>query len=151
MGFDYSHFFAVHPNCNRTVLGGVVLPFVGGGFYLPVPYYDNAQVQSQPQQETEAKDNVESKQENESGEAADSQEAHFFNLPVSDYVFVKRDGTKIFAVAYSLSKDKLHYVTKDGLRRSLSLDTLDYEATQKSNEELGNTINLPRPLTSNVA
>jgi hypothetical protein len=151
LGFDYTHFFAVHPNCNHTVLGGVVLPFVGGGFYVPMPYYDNSQVQPQQQQQTEANNAGESKEENESSEAAEGQEAHIYNPPVSDYVFVKRDGTKIFAVAYSLTNDKLQYVSKDGLRHTLSLDALDYEATEKSNEELGNTINLPRPLSSNVA
>jgi hypothetical protein len=151
LGFDFTHFFAVHPNCNHTMLGGVVLPFVGGGFYVPMPYYENSQVQPQQQQQTEANNTGESKEENESSEASEGQGAHFYNPPVSDYVFVKRDGTKIFAVAYSLTKDKLQYVSKDGLRHTLSLDALDYEATEKSNEELGNTINLPRPLSSNVA
>jgi hypothetical protein len=70
--------------------------------------------------------------------------------PVNEFVFVKRDGTRIFAVAYSLMKDKLQYVTKEGLRRTLTLDTLDYEATEKDNEERGNTVNLPRPLASSV-
>ncbi len=151
LGFDYSHFFAVHPNCNHTILGGVVLPFVGGGFYVPMPYYENAEVQPQQTQQTEASNTSESKEQGESSEPAEGQEAQYFTLPVSDYIFVKRDGTKIFAVAYSLTKDKLQYVTKDGLRRTLSLDALDYEATEKSNEERGNTINLPRPLTSDVA
>ena len=40
-------------------------------------------------------------------------------------------------------KDKLQYVTKDGMRRTATLDSLDLDATQKINEQLGNTINLP--------
>lgn len=150
LGFDYTHFFATHPNCNNTIFGGVVLPFFGGGgFYMPMPYYDNSQ--AQPQQQTEANNTQSKEQSSESSETADTQDAHYFTPPVSDYVFVKRDGTKIFAVAYSLTKDKLQYVTKEGLRRTVSLDTLDYEATEKSNEERGNIINLPRPLSSNIA
>jgi hypothetical protein len=151
LGFDYTHFFATHPNCNNTIFGGLVLPFFGGGgFYTPFPYYDNSQAQPQ-QQQNEANNTQSKEQSGESSETADAQEAHYFTPPVSDYVFVKRDGTKIFAVAYSLTKDKLQYVTKEGLRRTVSLDSLDYEATEKSNEERGNIINLPRPLTSNIA
>ena len=71
--------------------------------------------------------------------------------PVYEYVFVKRDGTKIFAVAYSLTKDNLQYITKEGLRRTLPLTALDFEATQKSNEERGNTVTLPSPPPSAMA
>src|SRR5262249_50169018 len=41
LGFDYAHFFAVHPNWGRFhPVDGVTLPFFGGGgFYMPVPYY----------------------------------------------------------------------------------------------------------------
>jgi hypothetical protein len=68
--------------------------------------------------------------------------------PVNEYVFVKRDGTRIFAVAYSMTKGSLQYITREGLRRSLALDSLDYDATEKSNEERGNTVNLPKAIMS---
>ena len=70
--------------------------------------------------------------------------------PVNEYVFVKRDGTRVFAVAYSLLKDKIQYVTKEGLRRTLVLDSLDFDETEKSNEDRGNTVNLPKPVASSV-
>jgi hypothetical protein len=53
---------------------------------------------------------------------------------------VKRDGTTFNAVAYTLLKGKLQYVTKEGLRRTVSIDSLDLGATQKSNEDRGTTI-----------
>jgi hypothetical protein len=69
---------------------------------------------------------------------------------LAQFVFVQRDGSKFYAVAYSFMNDKLHYVTKDGARRSVPLDSLDFDATQKSNEDLGNTINLPSLPASGV-
>ncbi len=37
LGFDYAHFAAVHPEANRhRFMGGAVVPFVGGGIYLPM-------------------------------------------------------------------------------------------------------------------
>ena len=41
LGFDYAHFFAVHPNWGRLhPVDGVLLSWGGsGGFYMPVPYY----------------------------------------------------------------------------------------------------------------
>src|SRR5260221_9759630 len=43
-GFDYTHFFAVHPNAGRHHFrhdSGFVIPFIDGGFYLPVPAYSD--------------------------------------------------------------------------------------------------------------
>jgi hypothetical protein len=64
---------------------------------------------------------------------------------------VKHDGSTFSAVAYSWTKDKLQYVTKDGLRRSAGIETLDIPATQRMNEERGNTVNFPKSLVSSVA
>jgi len=71
--------------------------------------------------------------------------------PVSEFVFVKRDGTTFSAVAYSWTKDKLQYVTKDGLRHSAGVETLDLPATERMNEDRGNTVNFPKSLVSSVA
>ena len=56
---------------------------------------------------------------------------------------MRRDGTIIFAVAYSFNAGNLQYVTKDGLRRSIPLNTLDFDATQQFNEQRGVTVRLP--------
>jgi hypothetical protein len=67
-------------------------------------------------------------------------------LPVpaqQEYVFVKRDGTLIFAVAYSWINDRLQYVTQEGIRRTIPRDTLDLGATQQFNDQRGVPIQLP--------
>jgi hypothetical protein len=46
-------------------------------------------------------------------------------------------------VAFTWSNDKLQYITKEGLRRSVSLDTLDLSATQQFNDQRGIAIRLP--------
>jgi hypothetical protein len=159
LGFDYAHFFAVHPNWgNNFLTAGVVLPFGGGGgFFLPIPYY----VPYTPQEEeAPANANAAEQTENTGNQQAVAEQPpapaatpSFYppSAPVYEYVFVKRDGTKIFAVAYSMTKDKLQYVTKEGLRRTLPLNALDFDATQKSNEERGNTVTLPTPPPSAMA
>jgi len=147
---------------------GVIIPFGGfGGFYIPVPYYepysddqgDQAEAASNDVQASDQNDNNNTADNYARNQQATPDQTAALNAeryypptqPVYDFVFVKRDGTKIFAVAYSLTKDKLQYVTREGLRRTLSLDSLDFEATQKSNEERGNTINLPTPLPAAMA
>jgi len=170
LGFDYEHFFATHPNWGSPILtAGVVVPFGGGGgFYLPIPYYLPAPVEQEeePAANNEngnynngAANNGNGPQQNYPQQAVPQQQAapaaaqgyYPPSEPVYEYVFVKRDGTRIFAVAYSLSKDKLSYVTREGLRRTLSLDALDFEATRKSNEERGNTVTLPSPPSAAIA
>lgn len=53
------------------------------------------------------------------------------------YVFVRRDGTLFFAVAYSWDNQTLRYITQEGLRRSVTRDALDLAATQQFNEQRG--------------
>jgi hypothetical protein len=68
------------------------------------------------------------------------------STPVRDseqYVFVRRDGTIIFAVAYTWEKGSLRYVTTEGLRRSVAVDLLDLDATKQFNEQRGLSFRLP--------
>lgn len=140
---------------------GVVLPFFGGSVYIPIPYYADAGAppdQEAPQEEASNQppdSNAQaSDQDSSGGGPAPSRyrsSANDFTKSLSEFVFVERDGTKIYAVAYSFLNDKLQYVTKEGVRRTVALDSLDLDATQKQNEDLGNTINLPTPVASGVA
>jgi hypothetical protein len=59
------------------------------------------------------------------------------------YVFVKRDGTVFFAVAYSWEKGTLRYITNEGLRRVVTQDALDLDATRQFNEQRGLNFRLP--------
>ena len=56
-GFDYTHFFAVHPNAGRHHFrhdSGFVIPFIDGGFYLPVPAYSDQGTAAPQAEESEA-------------------------------------------------------------------------------------------------
>ena len=150
-GFDYQHFFAVHPTwnvCNHV--SGDIVPFFGGGGYDPGPYY------SAPGNQEAADENA-SNEQPESGRITYAQEpaasassrsdsnsySYTPTEPAVEFVFVKRDGSTFYAVAYMVLRDKVQYVTREGLCRSVTLDSLDPDATHKFNEERGNTVDLP--------
>src|SRR5882762_4297990 len=59
------------------------------------------------------------------------------------YVFVRRDGSLVFAVAYTWESGTLRYITPDGLRRTIGRDALDIEATQQFNEQRGVNFRAP--------
>jgi len=60
-----------------------------------------------------------------------------------EYVFVRRDGSLFFAVAYAWDSGTLRYVTTEGLRRSVARDSLDLDATQQFNEQRGMNFHSP--------
>jgi hypothetical protein len=62
---------------------------------------------------------------------------------VQEYVFVRRDGTVFFAVAYTWDQESLRYISSEGMKHSVSRDTLDLKATQQFNEERGLTFRSP--------
>jgi hypothetical protein len=66
--------------------------------------------------------------------------------PSEQYVFVRRDGSVFFAVAYTWDAGNLYYVTQEGLRRSATRDSLDLDATQQFNEQRG--LNFQSPARS---
>jgi len=151
-GYNYNQVVATHPNwgaCNAMT--GVILPFFGGAIYVPVAddVVGAAQEQAQEIASNDQQDsNVQALSEEPAGSSSPSSRSHSssYSEPLADYVFVQRDGTTFYAVAYTSSTDKLQYVTEDGQRRSVALDLIDFDATQKSNEARGNTIYLPNPV-----
>jgi hypothetical protein len=62
---------------------------------------------------------------------------------VPEYIFVRRDGTVFFAVAYSWESGSLRYVSSEGLSRSVARETLDLNATQQFNEQRGMAFRSP--------
>jgi hypothetical protein len=60
-----------------------------------------------------------------------------------EFVFVRRDGTVFFAVAYAWEKGTLRYITGQGLRHTVTQDALDLEATRQFNEQRGLNFRLP--------
>jgi hypothetical protein len=147
LGFDYTHYFATHPNVGRFHHGsGFVIPFFSGGFYLPVPGYAEDAAPAQQAEEAVA-DQPEPAEEPAVRESEPTARRRTRPEPApaeqSEYVFVRRDGTLIFAVAYSWINDRLQYVTEEGLRRTAPVNALDLDATRQFNEQRGVAIRLP--------
>jgi hypothetical protein len=156
LGFDYAHFFAVHPNWGRLhPVDGVLLSWGGsGGFYMPVPYYTESTPQEEEEQAVsnqQAPPNQQVVVEEPPVSGRSRSGSYMAAEPVPEFVFVKHDGSMFSAVAYSWTKDKLQYITKDGLRRTTGIETIDLPATERVNEERGNTVNFPKSLVSSVA
>src|SRR5271154_5333682 len=61
----------------------------------------------------------------------------------AQYVFVRRDGGLLFAVADSWENGTLLYVPPEGLRKSVTQDALDMDATQQFNEQRGLNFRVP--------
>jgi hypothetical protein len=64
-----------------------------------------------------------------------------------DFVLVRRDAGLLFAVAFTTGSDRLTYVTHEGVRRTLPLAELDFDATERINEERGTPLQLPQTQT----
>lgn len=147
LGFDYAHYAAVHPNAGRHVFGGGTVPFIGGGIYVPYPVYlDNGAIAEPTAASTQAE--VEQPVEDVAArpEAVPLWSHAHLSLraePDSEYVFVRRDGTVFFAVAFTFDSTDLRYITQDGFRRSVPLASLDLAATQQFNEQRGLSPRLP--------
>jgi len=153
-GFDYTHYFAVHPNaghCRHCFVNGFgngyVVPFVDGGLYLPYPMYTEQPAEAQPAEEAAPAEQAQAEEPPPPPDNYYNPPARMAPQPApkpqAEYVFVRRDGSLIFAVAYSWINDRLQYVTTEGLRRTVPLNTIDLDATQQFNDQRGVPIQLP--------
>ena len=154
LGFDMTHLAATRGP--EAVGAGrhrrqqpILFPFIDGGFFLP----------SSPVFVDEAAAPEASQEENIEAEIAQTprrgrviqptpapppvEEASAAPRQTEEFVFVRRDGTVFFAVAYAWENGTLRYVTSEGLRRSVARETLDLNATQQFNEQRGLNFRLP--------
>ncbi|HEY2351313.1 MAG TPA: hypothetical protein VGH83_02300 [Candidatus Acidoferrum sp.] len=153
LGFDYSHLAATHPNRfhgrrGRNNDGAVLFPFLGGGgYFLPTgPDVLTDAGEGQPVEEAEEEENPGPADRPPVMRGVDRMPQLGPPAPQTDvpeYVFVRRDGTVFFAVAYTWEDGSLRYVSSEGLRRSVARDTLDINATQQFNEQRGMTFRAP--------
>jgi hypothetical protein len=163
LGFDYVHLAAVHPNQfnqrgrrNFFPNGSIgFFPFFDSGFLLPyTPSYLSGQSDdgyvAQDQPPTYTQNDVASQGSDRPDPRYGLQNATApYDVVVTPpkqsepYVFVCRDGTVFFAVAYSWQSGNLLYVTQDGFRRTVTRDALDLDATQQFNEQRGLTFQAP--------
>jgi len=146
LGFDFVHFAAVHPNAfhrHRINLGGF-FPFFSGGFVMPsVPVVVDEE--SAPEsEEVVAEDAPRRRVHMVASEPPPvATEVAAAAGPTDEYVFVRRDGTVFFAVAYSWENGALRYITSQGLRGTVTRDTLDLNATQQFNDQRGLSFHSP--------
>jgi hypothetical protein len=157
LGFDYPHLAAI--SGNRRMHGRRFdgeFPFGSGGFLfgpsviveeVPVPesqptvvedqVADEApEVQRPPRRERASRAVSDPQPESASAPAPPQPDPEQF-------VFVRRDGGLVFAVAYTWDNGTLRYVTPEGLRRSMGRDALDLNATQQFNEQRGLNFRVP--------
>jgi hypothetical protein len=155
LGFDEVHLAAT---CGPGAVGGRGLgtqfpfffPFFDGGFFLSgSPAVDEAAApEAQPSEDTEndvpqRNRRVRVSQPAELATERATEAASATPGETDEYVFVRRDGTVFFAVAYAWENGALRYVTSEGLRRSVAREALDLDATQQFNEQRGLNFRLP--------
>ena len=159
LGFDYSHVAAVHPQGthgpghDRGRHGqfvGAYFPFYGGGYYMPL-FPDDVDEEQAPAADAQPVDDGEAEAEQTTANERPVMPSQDYvptprPLPPQDsdeYVFVRRDGTLFFATAFAWENGTLRYITREGLRHTLTLDKLDLGATQQFNEQRGLNFRMP--------
>jgi len=127
----------------------ILFPFIDGGFFLPSSpgVVEEAAGPEAPQEESAETEVAERPRRARVMQAAPAppqvEEASAVPRQTEEFVFVRRDGTVFFAVAYAWENGVLRYVTSEGLRRTIARETLDLNATQQFNEQRGLNFRLP--------
>ncbi len=149
LGFDYPHLAAVSAGRGRGRSGFGQIGSFGFGGYLLSP---GIVVENPQAVEEAAQSGPEEGPVTNAADSGDGPQREYFPRANSaaeppkddtEYVFVRRDGGLLFAVAYSFENGTLRYVTPDGLRKSVSQDSLDMDATQQFNEQRGLNFRVP--------
>jgi hypothetical protein len=155
LGFDYAHVAAVHPHGihdrdrNRHFVGTFIPFFYGGGYDMPLAsddYADEAPAADAQQADTGKQEATRTVyRDRPTGPSRDyvPAEQTAAEQEAEQYVFVRRDGTLFFAAAYAWENGTLRYITSEGLRRTVTADKLDLDATQQFNEQRGLTFRSP--------
>ena len=145
LGFDAVHQAAT---CGTGLVGlrrgglptSLFFPFFDGGFLgSPVGVEEGSGAQTTPPEVTHP-DATETRQRYRAPQPATAPTAETGSSEPTDneqFVFVRRDGTVFFAVAYAWEKGTLRYVTSQGLRHTVAQDALDLDATRQFNEQRG--------------
>jgi hypothetical protein len=153
LGFDMTHLAATRGaaavGLRRHQPGFQLLfPFLDGGVFLPsAPVVAEESTRPEPQQAEEPEaETAETPQRARLSGVAQTAELGTAKAALrqpEEFVFVRRDGTVFFAVAYAWENGTLRYITSEGLRRTLARDALDLDATQQFNEQRGMNFRLP--------
>ncbi len=143
-GLDAVHQAAI---CGSTTFGlrtsglgfPLFFPFFDGGFSIPsspAAVAEGSTAEAQQQEEADAEPLERGHRSRVIPQAA-AEAASSAPAEDQEFVFVRRDGTVFFAVAYAWERGTLRYITSQGLRRTVTQDALDLDATQQFNEQRG--------------
>jgi hypothetical protein len=150
LGFDETHIAATRGRRSdahrRNHFNSGFFPFFDGGFILPAQVVVEQAPANEVQEEIvepDAQERMQRARPPESAPAYSTEAPPAAQRDTEEYVFVRRDGTVFFAVAYSWDSGTLRYITQDGLRRSVAGNALDLGATQQFNEQRGLSFHLP--------
>lgn len=146
LGFDEVHLAATRGRRGhrRDRFGTGFFPFLDGGFLFP----SSTVIEQAPANEAQPEEAVQPETQESARrvryrDPAPAEPVAEAQPESEQYVFVRRDGTVFFAVAYSWDNQTLRYVTQEGLRRSVTREALDLVATQQFNEQRGVNFHLP--------
>lgn len=156
LGFDFPHLAAVSGNRHRRN-GFDTFPFGFGGFLLGSPSLiveAPSEAQAAPEGEGSVVDEAPVAERGRRAgfgtrsmapRGSDEQDAGSAsrNEDPAEYVFVRRDGGLVFAVAYAWENGTLRYVTREGMRRTMAREAIDLAATQQFNEQRGLSFRSP--------
>jgi len=155
LGFDAVHQAAV---CGPGVIGRrrsvaqvpLFFPFFGGEFNLPgsaVAMDDSSVAEDSQQEDIDAENREYARRHRNSQPAQVSAPVVGTDSAVlqdtAEFVFVRRDGTLFFAVAYTWENGTLRYINSQGLKQTVTQDALDLGATQQFNEQRGLNFHSP--------
>src|SRR6266853_2058980 len=150
-GFDAVHQAAVCGSSGvdsrrRGLQVPLFFPFFDGGFVLPgssAAVEENSAAEASQQEAAEAESRERSRRYIASLQAVAPAPTPAIETanpapPSNDeFVFVRRDGTVFFAVAYAWEEGALRYITDQGFRRTVEQNALDLVATRQFNEQRG--------------
>jgi hypothetical protein len=143
LGFDEVHFAATRGRIGfhrHHRFSSGFFPFDGGFLFPPTVVIEQAPASEAQPEEVVEPETQESTRRVRPRDAAPTYATQTEAGPQREseqYVFVRRDGTLLFAVAYSWDNQTLRYITQEGLRRSVAREALDLAATQQFNEQRG--------------
>lgn len=153
LGFDAVHQAAICGSgtgfVGRGFAGSSFFPFFDGGFFLPgspATVEDSSTAEAAQPEATDA-DVRETRRRRAAQPVAEPpptvETSNAAPADNEEFVFVRRNGTVFFAVGYTWENGTLRYVTDQGLRRTVTQDALDLDATRQFNEQRGLSFRLP--------
>ena len=167
LGFDFEHLAAISGNLAEKALtdpvtmeelalaqrfnrnnGGSSAFFLGGGYgggdysAAPVDNGDSQDPPAQPAAQPAPQIIIVQQQPNGAADTRAQEQAATPLPEASDFLLVLKSGAMVSAVAFTRQGDQLVYVTKEGNRRTMSVATIDSDATSKLNAARGTPLKL---------